>query len=322
MTFFNKKEEVINIELTPYGRSLLAKGRLLPSYYAFFDDDILYDVMAAHESDRENQKDITNRILKETPRLKAQRDLQSPEKLIFRNERTQENIRPHTELKLNYLTEPLGTSDQTSVYGPAWKTTFLRGEITGSVQTVLTGSDVYLRQIPQINSTIEYTMQIKDYNDVPPVRGVQSSRQEPAYAIFPDGTYLDLISEQIICQLKEKEGFLLKDGLEMSVYLYEETKEVSLLPLKFRPRQFQIVDGILQDEELPPSIIIDPSYVDYWFNMFFDSEIPPDEICLGIQKLKTQDVELELEVECPDTDGIDYNIYGTRIADADVEKCD
>ncbi len=46
MTFFNKKEETIGIELTPYGRSLLAKGKLMPAYYAFFDDDILYDVMA------------------------------------------------------------------------------------------------------------------------------------------------------------------------------------------------------------------------------------------------------------------------------------
>ena len=322
MTFFNKKEEVINIELTPYGRSLLAKGRLLPSYYAFFDDDILYDIMAGGATGSENQRNITNRILNETPRLKAQRDLQSPESLIFRNERTQENVRPHTQLKLNYLTEPLGTSDQTSDYGPAWRSTFIQGKMTGSVQTTLTGSDVYLRQIPQIHSTIEYTMQIQNYNNVPPVRGVQSSMKAPASPVYPDGTYLDLLQEQIICQLKEQEGFLLKDGLEMSVYLYEETEEVSLLPLKFQPRQNQIINGILQEESLPSTINFDPTYVDYWFNVLFDAEIPSEDICAGLQQLKTQNVELELDVECPDTNGVDYNIYGTRIANADVENCD
>jgi hypothetical protein len=35
MSFFNKKEEVIEIELTSYGKSLLAKGKLRPTHYAF-----------------------------------------------------------------------------------------------------------------------------------------------------------------------------------------------------------------------------------------------------------------------------------------------
>ena len=43
MTFFNKKEEVIDIQLTQYGKYLLSIGKLEPVYYAFFDDNILYD---------------------------------------------------------------------------------------------------------------------------------------------------------------------------------------------------------------------------------------------------------------------------------------
>ena len=64
MTFFNKKEDVVSIELTPYGRSLLAKGKLKPAYYAFFDDDILYDAGAAGFSEDNNQ--IQTRIVDET----------------------------------------------------------------------------------------------------------------------------------------------------------------------------------------------------------------------------------------------------------------
>ena len=35
----NKKEDVMYIELTPYGRHLLSKGQLKPAYYNFFNED-------------------------------------------------------------------------------------------------------------------------------------------------------------------------------------------------------------------------------------------------------------------------------------------
>ena len=42
MSFFNKKEDVLHIELTPLGRHLLSLGKLKPYSYKFFDDDVLY----------------------------------------------------------------------------------------------------------------------------------------------------------------------------------------------------------------------------------------------------------------------------------------
>ena len=321
MTFFDKKEDVIDIELTPYGRSLLAKGRLLPSYYAFFDDDILYDVMAAGEIAPEAQNTIQTRIFDETPRLRAQRDLQSPEGLIFRYEHSQKNTRPHTQLNLNYMTEPLGTSEQTSDFGPAWKSLFLQGEITGSIQTTLTGSTVYLRQIPQIDAIIEYTMQIGNTANLPPVSGQTASPQNIGTLPYPDGTYVDILNEQILCHLIEKQGFTFKDGLQMEVYVYEDNSETDLIPLKFRPKSKMIKDGILLDNPEGTNYSeVDSSYVDYYLNINFDGEISDTDLCVGLQNLKSQDVELDLNVECPDQDGIDFDIYGTRITD--VEKCD
>jgi len=320
VAFFNKKEDVINIELTPYGRSLLSNGKLQAAYYAFFDNDILYDSTAGGFSEEQNE--IQSRILSETPYLKPQRDLLSPEGLISSYERTQFDTRPHTKLKLNYMTEPLGTSEQTSDYGPAWKSTFIQGEISGSVQTVLTGSNVYLRQIPQIDSTIEYTMQIKNNADNPPVRGQLISPRAPVSTIFPDGTYVDIIEEQIICQLLEKDGFLFKDGLEMQVFLYEETATENLLPLKFLPRNTQIKNGILMDEKQITPATLDPSYVEYYINFNTDSQIPEGDICAGVQSLKSSDIELDLEINCPDKEGIDFDIYGTRIGPDDIERCE
>ena len=71
MSFFDQKQEVFDIQLTSHGKKLLAQGKLEPEYYAFFDEDILYDARYAGSPDEE-QNYITKRIKEETPRLKAQ----------------------------------------------------------------------------------------------------------------------------------------------------------------------------------------------------------------------------------------------------------
>ena len=79
MTFFNRKEEVIDIELTQYGKLLLAKGKFKPKKYAFFDDDVIYDAQYMTPTDptsvsnpiAENQNDVGTRI-KEAVRGHAQ----------------------------------------------------------------------------------------------------------------------------------------------------------------------------------------------------------------------------------------------------------
>ena len=71
MEFFNRKEEVIDIQLTPYGKSKLSLGKFKPSFYAFYDSDIIYNVGYNSHVYTENQKDTEDRI-KEAPRLKTQ----------------------------------------------------------------------------------------------------------------------------------------------------------------------------------------------------------------------------------------------------------
>ena len=43
MEFFNKKEEVIELKLTQFGRFMLSKGKFKPTFYSFFDDNVLYN---------------------------------------------------------------------------------------------------------------------------------------------------------------------------------------------------------------------------------------------------------------------------------------
>jgi hypothetical protein len=312
MTFFNKKEDVLKIELTPYGRSLLSNGKLMPKYYAFFDDDIVYDI--EYIGDTEGQDQIKDRILNETPRLRPQRDLTSMEDSIFSFEREQDSSRPYSKMAMHRLSDPLGTADGTSDQAPSWNVVFLLGEID-SVQT--TTSQYDLKRIPQIETTMEYTMEIRNTRNDPPVRGAEVSQNIPTSDVMPDGTYVNLIDEQIICKILEEKGFLQKDGLEMEVFLYEGNEDTPK-KLKFMPKQKTIKDGMLIEDDIQ-SVNINPDYVEYWLNIEVDSEIPESEICKGISKLKSQDILIDHEVDCPDLEGVDFDIYRTRITD--VEDC-
>tara|TARA_A100001015_G_scaffold319644_1_gene443186 strand:- start:1049 stop:2200 length:1152 start_codon:yes stop_codon:yes gene_type:complete len=71
LTFFNKKEEVLDVQLTQLGKYLLSKGKLKPSFYAFSDDEILYDPSYAGIENKETAKEASNRIQKDTQRLRT-----------------------------------------------------------------------------------------------------------------------------------------------------------------------------------------------------------------------------------------------------------
>ena len=66
MSFFNKKEEVLDIQLTQLGKYLLSKGKLKPVYYAFSDDEILYSTEYVNDGKVETKKETSERIQKET----------------------------------------------------------------------------------------------------------------------------------------------------------------------------------------------------------------------------------------------------------------
>ncbi len=101
MTFFNKKEDVMKIELTPHGRDLLSKGQLNPKYYAFFDDDILYDTSAAGFS--ENNNEIKTRIISDTPSLKPQTTQTGVESRHYDEFNTEDNNTPQKQRETHKL---------------------------------------------------------------------------------------------------------------------------------------------------------------------------------------------------------------------------
>jgi hypothetical protein len=164
--FFNRQEEVIDLELTPWGKRMFAEGRLKPKYYAFYDDDILYDqdyqpsgsiqktlntAEAASGGKRrgytlEKQNDVVTRI-KETPRLNIY-SADGYTKVGNGYERSGDagnaplvNITRPTP---NYATvasikflRPLGKNNPNEIYAPAWQIK----AVSGSEPLTMSGTE-------------------------------------------------------------------------------------------------------------------------------------------------------------------------------------
>jgi hypothetical protein len=131
--FFNAAEDVIQIELTPYGRERLSSGEFNPVYYSFHDDDILYDGTYAGVSDEE-QNDIESRILT-TARLKHVNPVQP--------------------------SFPLGTAILGSENSTGWNFSVLHGCID-VVKQIVTGSQNANLFVPEITlCDLEYDVQEK-----------------------------------------------------------------------------------------------------------------------------------------------------------------
>ena len=168
MEFFDRKEEVIDLQLTQEGKRLLAKGEFKPFYYDFFDDDILYDSQGSGFDEQQNSS--VPRI-KETPRIKTQNivyGIETEFNKLKQLKEIQESV-SNPGLKpvytKNYLYNknhdplkyPLGLGDYSANLVPAWDLSLVSGLInTGSFSTTYNPEADYYEYIPQINCTCSY----------------------------------------------------------------------------------------------------------------------------------------------------------------------
>ena len=116
----------------------------------------------------------------------------------------------------------------------------------------------------------------------------------------------------------EDNGFKFKEGLELEAYMFSDDEQ-ELHPLKILPRTKSIINGLLVEPKEDNFIQVDHTYLENYIDLTFDESIPDEDLCAGISKLKKEDILLDIDVECPDLQGVDYDIYRTRITD--VEKC-
>ena len=314
MTFFNKKEDVIKIELTPHGRKMLSQGKLKPSYYTFLDDDILYDVAKGGGS--EDNSETKDRILSETPYMKPQTNYKGVDSSKSDDDSKVEQVR--------YLLQRIGGNNPAEKRAAGWNVTCLLSEIESSTNS-LTSSTEQTQPIPQLEFELEYTMSAGDSRNLEISNGGLVFNRNFPTLIKDDGSFVNVETEQILLNIFERNGFFHKDSYEIEVYVYEQDEQSVDRKLKFFEQEQQLKNNMLVvDDEIGAADVeeeLTSDYVEYYLDIATDKEIPEEDICKGLRRLKAKDIYLDIEVKCPDRDDIDVNFYGSRITPQDVEDC-
>lgn len=293
MSFFDTKEEIIKLELTTYGKFLLSRGKFKPVYYAFFDDDVLYDVNYANIT--EGQNSTQNRILNETPNLKPQTTFSSVEKhislnkdLLFREIEQLKYEQSQISSDKNYaLSLPIGNSAYNNNYAPAWSISLVSASISSSVpylENEQNSSDILspFLKIPQLNledrianinilyqpTDEELSQQINIGNSITFVSGNYYVCQPNLQSFFD-------IRENNVINLNENFDIEIFVELTKSINVPNEQPITSSYwhQLDFKKKNIQVENGILLDSPKYFSTNADESMVEYYFNLTVDKEI-------------------------------------------------
>lgn len=286
MTFKNQKEEVMEIELTSYGKHLLSKGKFRPSFYAFFDDDILYD--ADYTGEAELQNNAQKRILEETPRMRVQVNYSGIETEVAKqiesaraNKKNLKGSFQTTREKHYSLSAPLGNSSVSSDYAPSWDVTLYGGEFTQQ-RRVKTG-DHQTAHIPQMevkDSVYEASIALR--------RQTQSVSNvfDANFEIYDNGNSIEIEHDDFILEIDELHTDSMKENYNIEVFIVEEDTVGSntvetLIPLSFKKQQSgNVVNGVLIEEsEKRQTIQVDDTYVEYYLDIDIDTDIRRDRLC-------------------------------------------
>lgn len=285
MEFFNRKEEVLEIQLTQEGKRLLSKGDLKPYYYQFFDDDILYDTTGCGFDEQQNNS--VPRI-KETPRIKTQN-------IVYGLE-TEFNKARETDLDKIYGNEPdntkkkkylynknhdplryaLGLGDFSNSFTPAWKIDLNSGLInTSSFSTAYSPEAGYYEYIPQITCTSSFIYQARaDVNNYDNL--VSSLNDEIIFKseIFEDNNlksfYVIRQQNNLYATIKELNSTFDKENFDIEIFEVEtvDGEKENLKSLYFYKDIESLEDFVPVAEEENK-----PYDVEWFFSMLADSQI-------------------------------------------------
>jgi hypothetical protein len=299
--FFDQKEEVINIELTPYGRQQFASGTLSPSYYAFYDKSILYD--SAYASFTESQNQITNRIANETPRFKPIARFSSSPGSVFSlaTARNRDDFSQDNSWNAPFY-RMLGSSDPNSIYNPAWKINVLDLSDVGFHPSASYSSD---RTITQMSATLNI-----DYESIP----IPDSEDSILTLVGSDKFIINV--EELNTVFKSNGNFDIEvyvsgtDGLYQSLgFINDKSNKGSLLIDQLDPYTLASTINGTEDDINNTFPVLDDSYVEFYLDIAVDNEI------VGIS-LPTNSTLYRKEIDrnpldpceiSPGSDGFDIN---------------
>lgn len=316
MTFFNTKEEVVEIELTPYGKHLLSKGQFVPQYYEFYDDDIMYD--SEYGGTTEPQEEIQSRI-NSTKRTKTQYAFVGADtrfKQYAQSNGQDANLSLEKRKNFSFPVLPLGNSSIGAVNVPSTSIKFRNIEISSNYQSNLNNLPNSIKAVELETKELKLTVRQKTDDEAPyepfvledansdlRVNNYVSTKQ--VNEIVAGSKRFEIVKEDpyILIDISESEIELSNDNYEL--YLYEldtdaEGNEVEK-PLHFPKQRKNVVDGILLD---PSEMAVDrapigEANVGRYFNILTDREIPPNILCMH---LTDEEIQKLVQIEGYDID--------------------
>lgn len=306
MSFFNKKEEVLDIQLTQLGKYLLSKGKLKPVYYAFSDDEILYSTEYVNDGKVETKKETSERIQKETQRTKGLYIVEGVETRVLRlngysiknsgKEGTAKKTGKLSELPVgemygfdlqddemtvsedrDLMRNILGHSTPGQQYSPTWEVESLSdGKITEVVVSSSTPNIGIKR--PEISIEVDYQLNAEkiaatEENAVTLGEyNVQTGLEREI--TFVDSTVMKVDNDALVLSVVEKNVDYSKDNFEVELFrkdqVFKHTRTIfgQTLPV-YRPH----LERIYFSGDITNRNSHDDRYVEHYFEMTTDQDM-------------------------------------------------
>jgi hypothetical protein len=246
MAIFDAKEEVLQLELTPYGRELLGTGDFKPVYYTFHDDQVIYDVKYAGGTESDYRAPA-ERILSETFYLKP------IPRITAINDYFKQKSEGLEAAEYNFNRSSIVDTSILAKQAPAYKITINGAEIATATENSPSGQYFDRDAIKQIWLKDIFLDHYKD-------------EETGTYLIAP--MYLDIVVE-------EQNTDFLKDNFEFQLFNIKADNENYAIEkhYKFNNLTTNVINDIYYDNIEPGAVISssDEITVERLFDFYKDS---------------------------------------------------
>jgi hypothetical protein len=337
MKFLNKKEQVMDFKLTSYGHYLLSIGKFKPQFYAFYDDNVLYDGAYAQISESSNS--IHDRIKNKTQYLESQ--------VLFEEIEQESNIIDEGSMSYYELdVTPIMEQPRQDVFkfehmigdayldgdknvAPAWKIVVLNGDIKSSTLK----DSVNEFEIPQINIQLNYRKKIitprpKSINttteEIGKIRRVAAETNN-----FADNKIIQLETDDLILYAEEQNTQLLVENFDIEVYEIltgalpprcPDCAKQDKFKRKYFENDFEHINGGFMNENSADSLFLETtslstdlsSSVSYYFDINTDESVEQLMACKASEIFNKQSLYIDLDFDCEgtETEFNTFDIYG------------
>ncbi len=299
--FLDKKEQVIDFQLTPLGRRKLATGKLKPTFYSFYDDGVVYDSKYADFDEEQNS--IHPRIKNNTSYTEGILSFEEIEASTPPGNYLEVAIMDTEILPQDYDISPDKNILQTNKFlfdsaigdamfegentqaAPSWKVVTCQGEIlSASVRDTRRYDFTHAEldnearefNIPQLEVSLYYTKLIdKPRNPIELTNIPDTIGETPR---FIDGNVIRLIRDDLVVYADEINTQLLTENFDIEVFeIIDEAVNIGKATATI-----QISENATPDTLVGKTITINDGVNQATFEFVVDGKDPSDLSNIGV----------------------------------------